>query len=334
MRLVQLSHRINGRCVALVEEPSLRLLDRYSSVYDLATKAIEDNGNITDLVQSCLSDRIISYDFVYQGESDYSLLPPFDCPGNPLKLMLAGTGLTHKASAENREKMHHAEAEKELTDSMKMYLMGVQEGHPKKGEIGVQPEWFYKGNGSVLRAHNALLEIPSYGEDGGEEPEVAAAYIVDNTGKPFRLGLMIANEFSDHIMERKNYLYLAPSKIRNCSVGPELSIDASFDSIDGKVSIYRKDSVFWTKNISTGEANMSHSLENLEYHHFKYKNHRLAGMAHIHFFGADAFSFGEGISLQQGDIMEVKWDGLGRPLRNTLNLNGEKEELISFGTFR
>ena len=49
---------------------------------------------------------------------------------------------------------------------------------------------------------------------------------------------------------------------------------------------------------------MSHSLANLEYHHFKYESHRRAGDVHIHFFGADAFSFGEGIALKDGDVLQ------------------------------
>ena len=34
----------------------------------------------------------------------------------------------------------------------------------------------------------------------------------------------LSNEFSDHVMERQNYLYLAHSKLRSCSFGPELLV--------------------------------------------------------------------------------------------------------------
>lgn len=328
MRLVQLQHGSKGRFIAIVEEPNLRLVNAITSVYDLAMKALEDKEKIKDLLDNNRTSTLISYEEVYKGSSDYSLLPPFDCPGEPLKLMLAGTGLTHKASAENRDKMHLAQEDKQLTDSMKIYLMGVEGGWPEKGKIGVQPEWFYKGNGSILKAHNEVLEVPVYAEDGGEEPEVAAAYIVDKTGKPFRLGFMIANEFSDHRMERKNYLYLAPSKIRNCSVGPELCLDTEFTDIRGEVSIFRNGEKYWSKEIKTGEKNMSHSLENLEYHHFKYDNHRIPGMAHLHFFGADAFSFGEGIELKDKDAMQVSWRGLGRALINNISITKDDEQML------
>ncbi len=325
MRLVQLSHQKDGRKLALVSEPTLRVLNRFHTAHDLASEAIRKKGDIGNLVKQHLSEIELAYDPIYQGRSDWKLLPSFDHPSQPLALQLSGTGLTHKASAENRQKMHEAGEGQALTDSMKIYLMGVEGGRPEPGKVGVQPEWFYKGNGTLVRGHGSALEIPSYGDDGGEEPEIAGIYLIDTEGKPWRIGFTTANEFSDHIMERKNYLYLAPSKIRNCAIGPELVIRSDFHSIRGNVSILRKGTVVWEKEIETGEANMAHSLSNLEYHHFKYKNHLVPGQAHIHFFGADSFSFGEGFVLLADDVMQVAWEGMGRPLRNFL-LEEEQEE--------
>ncbi|WP_273567012.1 AraD1 family protein [Maribacter halichondriae] len=329
MRLVQLVHETLGRKVALVEEPNVRVLINFTSVYKIATSAIKAGGTLTKIILENRSDELLDYDSIYEGKSEWKLLPAFDHPTDVTKLMLAGTGLTHKASAENRQKMHEAESESELTDSMKMYLMGVEGGHPKEGEIGIQPEWFYKGNCSVLRAHNDDLTIPDYGDDGGEEPEIAGIYINDSNGSPWRIGFATANEFSDHVMERKNYLYLAPSKIRNCSLGPELVITDDFSDIEGTVRIIRNGAVLWEKTIRTGEVNMSHSLNNLEYHHFKYANHRIPDLGHIHFFGADAFSFGEKITLKNGDIMEIHWKNMGRPLKNRLTISEKEEFTIS-----
>lgn len=329
MRLVQLLHKTKGRKIASVEEPRLRLMNTFTSVYDLATNAIQNSGELTTLVEEHLLESTLDYETIYTGNSEWNLLPAFDHPSDVNKLMLSGTGLTHKASAENRQKMHEAEAERALTDSMKMYVMGVDGGHPSKGRIGVQPEWFYKGNGSILRAHGEALNVPSYASDGGEEPEIAGIYLNDINGKPWRLGFTTANEFSDHVMERKNYLYLAPSKIRNCALGPELVITDEFSNVSGRVGIVRNDKNIWVKDIKTGENNMSHSLENLEYHHFKYKNHRIPGQAHVHFFGADAFSFGAGLELQEDDIMTVEWKGMGRALKNKLKISGEVEKMVA-----
>ena len=329
MRLVQIIHPEEGRKVAIVEEPELLIVKGFSSIYELANVAIHGDGNLTGLLKQKKSDKTLPYEEVYEGASEWQLLPAFDHPFDPLHCLLTGTGLTHKASAENRQKMHEAQADAELTDSMKMYLWGVEGGQPASGEIGIQPEWFYKGNGSILRAHGQALEIPGFGDDGGEEPEIAGIYLNDEDGKPWRIGFATANEFSDHVMERKNYLYLAPSKIRTCSLGPELVITKEFKNVKGKVAVQREGNTLWEKAIKSGEENMAHSLANLEYHHFKYQNHRQPGQVHIHFFGADAFSFGEGIALEEGDWMEVQWEGMGRPLKNRLTITPRKETMFS-----
>ena len=327
IRLVQLRNA-SRRAVALVREPHLILITDTPSVYDLAVKAISGKHNLTGLILSTLSTVELDYDKVYKGESEWKLLPSFDHPRSPLSCMVSGTGLTHKNSALNRQMMHRS-AEDKPTDSMVMYRWGVEGGNPPPGQIGVQPEWFYKGNGSILKAHGETLEIPVFGNDGGEEPELAGVYVVDEQGAPWRVGLTTGNEFSDHIMEKKNYLYLAPSKLRECAIGPELVIDPDFSGVAGKVSVYRNEHLVWTADIRTGDDNMAHNLANLEYHHFKYPGHRIPLQAHVHFFGADAFSFGNQVLLEGGDEMRIKWDGFGRELINKLQISDKIERLIN-----
>lgn len=326
-RLVQLIHNQFGRRIALVMEPELVLLNKFKSVYEISLHAIQSGIKLKELIRSPLSDEVLHYDSIYGGYSEWKLLPSFDHPFNPFACLISGTGLTHKNSALNRQMMHKSE-EYKLTDSMQMYQWGMQGGFPEKGSIGMQPEWFYKGNGYTLKAHGKALEVPPYGNDGGEEPEVAGIYIVDENGKPWRIGFSTGNEFSDHVMEKKNYLYLAPSKLRNCAIGPELIIDTEFKDIQGKVSISRDERSLWSADIKTGEKNMAHSLANLEYHHFKYLGHRIPLQTHVHFLGADAFSFGSQVQLQSGDVMIIQWNGLGRALQNTLEISDEKETII------
>ena len=222
-RLVQLSQASGQRRVALVQEPLLRFLQHTSSVYELALEAIQTKQSLVGLIQSRLSEETTDYQAVYDGQSDWQLLPAFDHPESAFGCMVSGTGLTHKNSALNRQMMHQSAAEKP-TDSMQMYQWGVEGGRPAMGTVGVQPEWFYKGNGAILRGHGQPLHVPAYGNDGGEEPEIAGAYVVDEAGTPWRIGFCTGNEFSDHVMEKKNYLYLAPSKLRQCAIGPELVI--------------------------------------------------------------------------------------------------------------
>ena len=334
-RLTQLKHPDQGRRVALVVEDTLELIESYNSVYDLAWAALSEQRPLTQLVEESRLGQSLDYNPIYAGQSEWKLLPSFDHPRDPSRCLVSGTGLTHKASADQRQSMHDEVAEKvEITDSLRMFQWGLEGGHPEAGKIGVQPEWFYKGQGQILRAHGEPLAVPSHADDGGEEPEVAGLYIIDAEGRPWRVGLAIGNEFSDHVMEKKNYLYLAPSKLRDCAIGPELTVDSDYSDLAGVVRIERAGETLWSKPIVTGEANMSHSLANLEHHHFKYPAHRNPGDAHVHFFGADAFGFGEDVELSDGDVMEVAWQGLGRPLRNPLGVGGDRPSLVGVNVLR
>jgi hypothetical protein len=327
MRIIQLRHPQWGRKVAVVNEPNLVIISHFESVFHLTQAALANRQSLTKFIEEHQSSQTVGYEQVYGGKSDWKILPAIDHPTDPRHCMVSGTGLTHKASAENRQKMNQAQADNQLTDSMKMYQWGEQGGKPATGQIGTQPEWFYKGNGSVLRGHNEALIWPNYGNDGGEEPEVAGIYINDHEGNPYRIGFATGNEFSDHVMEKKNYLYLAPSKIRTCSIGPELVITDALSDISGEVSIVRNGQILWQKAVKTGEENMAHSLVNLEYHHFKYANHRVPNDIHVHYFGTGAFSFGDNIRLADGDLMTVRWEGMGRALKNVLSIEKTTEKM-------
>ena len=315
-RVVQLQ-RGTVRRAAVVDEPALRLLRDGDSVYSLAQSAIAASLSLSALIEERTTTESIDYDSVHQGKSEWRLLSPIDHPSEPSRLLVSGTGLTHLGSAQDRQAMHGV-AESELTDSMKMFRWGVEGGRPAAGQVGIPPEWFYKGNGSVLRAHGEPLVLPPYGEDGGEEAEIAGVYIIDDDGRPWRIGMCNGNEFSDHRFEKRNYLNLASSKIRTCALGPELVIDPGFESVPGTAVIQRNGAIVWSKAIVTGEANMSHSLGNMEHHHFKFDSHRRPGDVHVHYFGACSLSFGEGVQLAHGDVMQVGFEGFGRPLRNPL----------------
>jgi hypothetical protein len=324
--LVQLRDRDGSRRVALVDGDDLRLLLEAPSIYALAQQAVLHRKKLIDVVQMSVGGASVPYDAVYDGHSEYRLLPAFDHPKEPACCFVTGTGLTHRASVDNRNAMHAEKAH--LTDSMRMYQWGVEGGRPKSGEIGVSPEWFYKGNGTIVRAHGESLEVPAFAEDGGEESEIAGVYLIDAEGNPRRVGLTQGNEFSDHVFEKRNYLYLASSKLRQCSIGPELVIDADFSLVPGQARIRRGQQVIWEKPILSGEENMCHTLENMEHHHFKFPLHRRPGDVHIHFFGASAFSFGDKIQLQRGDTMEVNYQGYGRALRNPLEVVSGPAELV------
>jgi len=186
--------------------------------------------------------------------------------------------------------------------------------------VGAQPEWFYKGDGSIVVRPNQAFQSPDFAEDAGEEPELTGLYVIGEDGKPYRVGFALGNEFSDHVMERRNYLYLAHSKLRNCSYGPELRVGVLPRHLAGTSRIWRDGQVLWEKEFLSGEDNMCHSLENLEYHHFKYTQFLRPGDVHVHFFGTATLSVADNIKTQPGDRFEVSMSEFGAPLCNTIEV--------------
>jgi len=278
----------------------------------LAHAALEDGSSLAEAAEAARSAEKVDLGAV-------TLLAPIDHP-DPAHLLMTGTGLTHLGSAESRDAMHRAVASQEdaLTDSMRMFLMGVEGGKPAPGGSGVQPEWFYKGDGSQLVAPGAPIATPAFGLDVGEEPEIAGIYLIGDDGMPLRLGFALANEVSDHVTERGNYLWLAHSKLRRAALGPELLLGDLPANISGTSRILRGGESIWEKPFLTGEANMSHSIANLEHHHFKYEMFRRPGDVHVHFFGTATLSFGDGIRTEPGDVFEIEAPPFRLPARNPL----------------
>lgn len=316
MRLIQFLDPNGGRCVGIVRgRETIERLTGSHTVYELAQTAIQRGCSLRDLIDTLPRTAQLSYEALIQSGR---LLPPLDHP-DPAHLLVTGTGLTHLGSADARDQMHR-EADTPMTDSMRMFHLGLEGGRPRPGEIGVQPEWFYKGDGSIVTAPYRPIVSPAFALDGGEEPEIAGLYIIGPAGTPYRVGFALGNEFSDHVMEKQNYLYLAHSKLRPCSFGPELLLGELPEDVRGTVRIVRGGQTVWQKPFRSGERNMSHTIANLEYHHFKYAQFRRPGDAHVHFFGTATLSFAEGIVLKAGDEMVIEAEGFGRALRNPLRI--------------
>ena len=320
LRLVQFLNAHGERRVAVPsgDGETLTLLDGTDRVYELARAAEAKASSLADAVAARLGRETVDYGHIV---ADKRLLPPIDHP-DPSRCHVTGTGLTHLGSADTRNKMHQTAQSDEaaLTDSMKMFRDGLKAGKPLDGGPGAQPEWFYKGNGRFIVAPEAPLVSPAFAEDGGEEPELAGIYLIGEDGTPLSLGFALANEFSDHVTERRNYLLLAHSKLRQSSFGPELRLGPAPADIRGTSRIRRDGAVIWEKPFLTGEDNMSHSLANLEHHHFKYPEHRVPGDLHIHYFGTATLSFADGVKTAAGDIFEIEAPDFGRPLRNPLKM--------------
>jgi hypothetical protein len=321
MRLIQFLDEAGRACVGRINDAGtlVTVVDGYSSTYELALAAIASTATLEQLLANARSRTEERYEVLL---ASGRLLPPLTHP-DPAHCLVSGTGLTHLGSASTRDAMHlkgksQAREEATLTDSMRMFQWGVEGGRPPTGQPGAQPEWFYKGNGNILVGCGRPISAPAFALDFGEEPEVVGLYVVGRDGCPRRLGFAIGNEFSDHVTERRNYLYLAHSKLRQCSVGPELRTGPLPANLEGRSRIRRGDTVRWEKPFLTGEENMCHSLDNLEFHHFKYAAHRVPGDVHLHFFGTATLSFADGIRVEAGDQFEIELSALGAPLVNPL----------------
>lgn len=313
-RLVQFRDSSGGRGVAaFLEEGSAARLNGVTTTYELALTAIREGVSIESAARARAGEAID----LAAAEAEGRLLAPIDHP-DPAHCYVTGTGLTHLGSAEGRDQMHKAAAGGTLTDSMRMFNMGLEGGKPADGKLGVQPEWFYKGDGSSLVGPGQPLPSPDFALDGSEEPEIAGIYIIDDEGRPRRLGFALGNEFSDHITERGNYLWLAHSKLRHASLGAELLVGELPADVRGTSRIVRNGEILWEKPFLSGEANMSHAIGNLEHHHFKYGLFRRPGDLHVHFFGTATLSFADGVKTEEGDVFEVIAAPFTLPLRNPL----------------
>ncbi|MBM79494.1 MAG: sugar transporter [Planctomycetaceae bacterium] len=335
MRIVQIEIPRQGRRVGVVEDDSVLDLTSVRSdltrVHQCFSEARAAGSSLNDLLAGIAKQSgvaTLSYEELWAaapgGDAPW-LCAPVDHE-DVHHVFVTGTGLTHTGSMQSRDQMHAEEdadkpkPDSAKTDSAKMFEMGLEGGKPADGQRGVAPEWFYKGTGVNLRGHRESLDVPSFALDGGEEPEIAGIYIIGEDGQPYRLGFALGNEWSDHPTEKINYLYLAPSKLRTCSIGPELNTDIEFDEIRLQCTVMRDGQpVYQSGELLSGETFMSHTLANREDHHFKYPLHRQPGDIHIHYFGTSKLSYGtRDWKYQTGDEIQVSSDQFGQPLINTV----------------
>ncbi len=331
MRLIQFKQPNGARKVGVAaQDGKTAQVLAVDSVYQLAREAYRSGRSLAALAGERTTSENVDYDALVR---ERRLLPPLDHP-DPARWLITGTGLSHLGSAAARDSMHTKlqKDESELTDSMKMFKWGREGGKPKAGEIGVAPEWFYKGDGRCVVAPEQALEWPAYALDGGDEVEVVGLYVIGDGGEVLRVGFALGNEYADHVMERKNYLYLAHSKLRQCSYGPELLPGELPASVTGQARLVRGGETIWSDSWLSGEDNMAHSIHNLEHHHFKYRDFRRPGDVHVHFFGAATGSFTQNIVTKPGDVFEIDSPLFGRALRNPLAASGHAQELIPVRT--
>ena len=146
MRLAQIIDENGKRALVVTARGESRLVKGARTTLALVEQAIEAGAPLRKLI----ADRGVGKPVdLAAALKEKRVLAPIDHP-DPAHVYVTGTGLTHLGSAEGRDKMHKSLADPAaLTDSMQMFKMGLEGGKPDKGKIGVQPEWFYKGDGSI-----------------------------------------------------------------------------------------------------------------------------------------------------------------------------------------
>jgi hypothetical protein len=305
-----------AQVLAMDDRGPARVVQGVASTYDLALEAIAEGVSLAEAVAARGLTETVDFKAALAAGR---VLPPVHHQDGA-RTVVSGTGLTHLGSAKSRDEMHRKlQDSSALTDSMKMFKLGLDRGKPQPGRIGVQPEWFYKGDGSIVIAPESAFDPPAFSADASDEAEIVGIYVIGPDGAPFRLGFALGNELSDHVTEQENYLYLAHSKLRPCSIGPELRIGPLPPAVQGAARLLREGEVIWRSEFLSGEKHMSHTIANLEHHHFKYPLFRRPGDLHIHFFGAAVLSYSQGVRTRSGDVFEIEADAFRYPLRNGLH---------------
>jgi hypothetical protein len=326
MLLIQFLNDAGMPLVGLLNGDSVLPHRRGLSTYDHVLACLRSGRSIDDSADDFGGDLVLFADLAAADR----LLPPLTHP-DPRRCLISGTGLTHRGSADTRALMHMPD-DAAASDTMRLFIAGVKGGRPTGGAPGAVPEWFYKGDGDWVVAPGAALPSPGFALADGEEPELASLYVIDDAGTPRRVGTAIGNEFSDHETERLNYLYLAHSKLRHCSFGPALRIGVPPADVQGETRIVRGSDVVWAKPFATGDANMTHSLANLEHHHFQYSAHCRPGDVHVHFLGTAVLSFADGVVIEPDDVIELSAQGYGPPLSNRVARQAANAQMITVET--
>ncbi len=170
MRLLQYVDNLLTRVARADDNGVVTPLRRFATTYELARRAIDEHCTLAEIVSRETFDAPLAYaDLLREGR----LLPPLTHP-DPAHCLVSGTGLTHLGSAAARDSMHQKLDKTELSDSMKMFKWGIEGGKPRGDQPGMQPEWFYKGNGRNVVASGCALQAPDFAEDFGEEPRSSA----------------------------------------------------------------------------------------------------------------------------------------------------------------
>ncbi len=133
MRLAQLIDDKGKRALAVTARGESRLVKNARTMLGLALQAIDLGVPLRKLI----ADRGVGKPVdLARALKEGRVLTPIDHK-DPAHVFVTGTGLTHLGSAEGRDQMHRDLADPtKLTNSMRMFKLGLAGGKPGKGEDG------------------------------------------------------------------------------------------------------------------------------------------------------------------------------------------------------
>ena len=197
---------------------------------------------------------------------------------DPAHLVVTGTGLTHSGAWRSwtlrTRSCPGGAGEAPLTDlRMRMFKLGPEGGVPAAGQQGIQPEWFYKGDGDSVW-WRPRRPCPTRLCPGWRRGSLRSwASIWDRAGRHRRTaGLRPwGNEFSDHVTEKFNLSLAGPFQAVAMPVrcpGTQGPAPCSA-AVTGSSRVRRGNDLVFDKPFLSGEENMSHTIANLEAHQFQ-----------------------------------------------------------------
>ena len=203
---------------------------------------------------------------------------------------------------------------------MRMFQMGL-EGRQAGGRASAacSRNGSTRATASTVVPPGAPFRSPDFALDGGEEPEIVGIYVIGPDGTPCALGFALGNEFSDHVTERQNYLWLAHSKL---AAVPRSGRRLLIGDAAGRRARRRRGSarrrghlgkavpVGRGQHVATPSPTSSTITSSIALF-------RRPGDVHVHFFGTATLSFSDGVKTEPGDVFEIEAKPFTLPLSNS-----------------
>ena len=177
--------------MALVEEPHLRVLDGCIPCLSSRSRAMRIGMKLSGWCEERLTGERLDYDLIYNGRSEWRLLPPIDHPDEPAAAWSPEPG-SHIWAARATANRCMPWPTNEMTDSMKMFRWGRRRRPSGAGANRRRAGVVLQGQRRRCCGRTAAPRVPGYAEDGGEEAEIAGIYLIGPDGTPSSPGMAAA----------------------------------------------------------------------------------------------------------------------------------------------